>query len=163
MKIKNNKGITLIETIVYVALIGVVLSGVVSLTLSIVDLKVRHLAMRDVIANGRWVNTVVSNQVRQASNVISPALGMASSSLELVDFTGETVEIYLSGDRLWLKENSGPRWALTPANLKVFNIQFARGLDNSRVDNIKYEFSIGTDKVGAYDYSISLNSSVSTR
>jgi len=161
--IHQRQGITLIESIIYVALIAVVLTGVVSLALNMIDLKARHLAMRDVIAAGSWANSAVADNIRGAESIVSPGPGLASTSLELLFPGGTSRKIYLKSGGLWLAEDSGAGQLLLPGYIKASNAFFGRSSAATRIDNINYTLDIGTDKSGAYGFSISLNSSVSTR
>jgi hypothetical protein len=158
---KDKRGLTLVETIIYTALLSVVVAGAAGLMLNISDLKVRHLAMRDVIASGRWINISLKKAVREASGISVPAPGAASSTLEMI-ISGNPVKYYVDNSILYQQTGSDMPLALSPDYLNVSNILFTRN-SGGRVDNINYTVDIGTGKAGAYGHSLELGSSVSIR
>jgi len=86
-------GFTLIETLIYTALIGIVLG-----------LSTKNYVIEEVNVNARTAVNLISQKIKQAKGVVSPTQGMASSTLILQMSDGSLLTISASGNVLTLGE-----------------------------------------------------------
>ena len=79
----TQKGLTLIETLLYVAIMGMMIQGFVIFTLSISGTNSKAYVVQEVQANTRMALDVISQKIRAADDIITPSDGNATSTLVL--------------------------------------------------------------------------------
>ncbi len=120
---KKEDGFTLVETVIYTVLIAVFMTGLVSFSLSLFGMYTKAKSMEEVLVTSKRMDSVFSYYIENIaeSDVYSSNNG-ASSSLELVLKTGETIKIYLESGSAWLKTGSEEAHKLTSSEVVVSDL-----------------------------------------
>ena len=127
------KGFTLIEILVYIAVLSVVILAVSSFFLWVTNVNAKVRAMREVADNARRAIEIMTQEVKEAKGIYTPTSTFSSHpgqlSLETIKYlpTGETttyLDFYLCGTQLCLKKESQDPIALTSDRVEVKNLQF---------------------------------------
>lgn len=127
---RKNQGFSLIEMILYIAIVSVFLGGAIQFAWNLVYGQVKATALQDVNANTRFVGKRIAYEIRNASainSVTSSSLCLASTNV-----TYNPVKIYLSSGAIRLGWGGGsPTCAsttndvpLTSAGVTVNSIVF---------------------------------------
>ena len=120
----KNKGFTLLEVILYVAVVSIVALAVTSIASSVNSGQGRTMAESAVNSTLRFVTNRVDQDIRSASSVTTPSsAGSSSATLVLVVGT-DTVTYSISNNQLVRQLNSEQQVALTGNNIKVTSINF---------------------------------------
>lgn len=156
---KAPKGFTLLEFILYFALIAIVVSSITIFALDVIRTRAKTAVVAEVEQNMRFGLQRVLRTVRQASSlnvgastfdsdngVLSVTMASASNSPTVFD---------LSGGALRMKEGTGPAVPLTTSRVNVKRLRFAKdnlgGNNNAVTAMIELEFvSTNPDRVYAY-------------
>ena len=126
----KDRGMTLVETIIYIfiltLLLGVIVSSLISFTRSSIALQ----AGRDVENSAASAFERMTRDIRDAKNIdlggsifnISPG----TISLNILDENGnsKTIQFYLDGQILHIKENGTNIGSLTRSSAKITNMVF---------------------------------------
>lgn len=147
IKLFKNKGFSLVEMLVYIAILVFVLAIIIEVVLSVarserVISSVRSIENSAVLALER-----ISREIRQSDsvNVSSSVLGSHPGILVLngEDLAGNprTVEFYLSNSRLNIRENGVDQGSLTQNDARVTDLKFFRFFATS-TDGIRTEITI---------------------
>ena len=80
----GRRGFSLIELMLYAAILSVVLVVITNTFLSIVDLQLESQSTSGLAQDGQYVFLRLNNDLRQASAITAPTLGGSSSSLTVV-------------------------------------------------------------------------------
>ena len=75
---KNTKAFTLVETIIYIALLSVILIGFISFIMSISSAKEKSYVVQEVNANGRMVLNILTQKIKSAKSIKTPSFGNSS-------------------------------------------------------------------------------------
>ena len=67
----KNKGVTLIELILYVAILTVLLGGAFKFVLDVVTVRYKAEDNRDIIYNSRFVSNVIEREIKNAKTISS--------------------------------------------------------------------------------------------
>ena len=108
-----NQGFTLIELIIYLAIMSVFTVSLILWSLSVGDLGARARAGAEVNASARFALEIITRDLEQATSVTTPAPNATSSTLVLINDLGQTVTIDLSGGRLMRTVSGNPALDLT--------------------------------------------------
>lgn len=166
---KNNAGFTLIEIIIYVAIIGGLLVALTSFILTISGSRNKSYSEQEVNANARMALSVISKKIKSASGINAGvsifdthpgvlSLAMASSTLNPTVFA-------LNNGRLTITEGVGSAQFVTDQRINITNLVFTNLTgDGSRgtigiAINFVYASSAGSD----YSFTNSLQTAVSLR
>lgn len=164
---KNSAGFTLIEMLIYIAIIGIVISGFVSYSLSVSGARNKNYSTVTVQANGRTALEIFRQKIHQAEAVIIPNYS-ATSTLLLLDMPGVSPNITFSviDGVLLMKEGSLATTTITENNVLISNLLFTNLAGNNERENIGIDFVVNyrmpvTDV--RFDYSKSYHTAISTR
>src|SRR5438876_9342308 len=87
-RISDQAGYTLIELLVYVAIIGTLLTGVVFFFGTVVDSRVKNQSILEVNDQGVALMDYLTQTLHNATSITAPITGTAATSLTLVVPTG---------------------------------------------------------------------------
>jgi len=167
----KEKGFTLVEILVYVAILGVVVASFVSFSISISSSRGKVYVQQEVQANARVALNLItqkilsSNGINFGSSVFDSDPGILS--LSMVDGSKNPIIISLTADdgQLQIQEGIGTALPITSDEVRVTNLVFTNLTSTSDKANIKIELTVeylATENV-AYEYKYSLETAVSLR
>ncbi len=160
-------GFTLIEVLVYIAIMTMIMSGIVGYSLSLSDARAKNYVVQNVQSNGRVLLSTLSEKVRMSSIVSTPTAGASSNQLVLAmpggapsvvfSLSAGRVVMYVAGNAdIYLTDSR-----TTVANLSFTNTAFAGERDSIDIQaDVSYAASAGS---GAYEYSEHLRTAVTRR
>jgi type II secretory pathway pseudopilin PulG len=79
----RNTGYTLIELLLYVSLIGILLTSVVTFFSMMLETRVKNESIAEVDQQGTQIMELITQTIRNASSITSPAAGTSGNSLTL--------------------------------------------------------------------------------
>lgn len=165
--LKNNKkGFTLIELIIYIGIIGIVISGFVGYSLSVSGVRSKNYSAVTVQANARVVLQMMSRKIREAQSVASPLAAATSTQLVLRMSSVATTTFSNIDGILYMKETGLATTTLTDNEIEIDNLLFTNLAPtgeraNIQIDlGIKYRVTAGDTQFG---YGKSYRTAVSPR
>jgi len=165
-KLQPNQGFTLVEMIVYIAIIGIVLVSFINFIISIMNAQAKTYSVQEVQSNGRMVLSLIVPRIRMADDVTSPTEGNFANTLVLnMPNPNPDLIFTVSSGVLTMAEGVGTPVAVTSNKVNVSNLTFTNLSQPGRRDNIKIELTIeynNTEDV-EYQYDQSWRTSVSLR
>jgi len=160
---RTSDGFTLVELLVYMAIIGFVLAIIAVFTVEIIKSNRKAEMIRETQENARLIIQRMSKEIRWANSISS----FSSTDITL-DTASGPVRFFLGGpdaDRFFIEEK-GVQRELTSDKVKVTNLAFTRmepeNAPNSIQINVTVENRIAVAK-GEYIAVTSLQSSASVR
>lgn len=123
---QRQSGYTLIELLLYVVIVGVLLTSVVSFFGMVTESRVKNQTIAEVDQQGTAVMDYITQTIRNASSISTPAAGAAAASLTLVVPTGglSPTVFSLSGTTLQVKEGAAAAIALTNGRVEISGLSF---------------------------------------
>ena len=169
-KSKISSGFTLVELILYIAIVSIFLTGVIMFTWDIIYGRVKSYVQEEVNQNLRYAAKRITYEIRNASAVNLPVT-VTSISLASGNAARNPTTIDISGGRLRIGYgNSGPcpitsPCFLTSNKVDVTNLTFINLSSGSDSINIKFSLTLGSvgqrrefQKSGTYESSVELRS-----
>lgn len=169
MKIlRNHTGYTLIELLLYVALLGILLSGVAALFGAVGDARVKNQTITEVNDQGRFAIDYMTRTVRNATSITVPALGATGASLSLVVPTGSLspTVFSISNGVLQVQEGSNAAVALTSSDVVVSNLTVKNVSRSGTSGVVQISLTLdqpGTSTQNQYDYQRTFTTSAGVR
>jgi len=146
MKIKKQQsGFTLIEALVYIALVSGILIVATSFAWNIVNSRTVAFATQEVEQNGRFIMQKTSQIFKEANQINSPAIGASGNSVEIeMDDAGtEIITITQNGTNIEYQYNSDPVMELNSDLVEISDLQFTNLSSNSgSTRNIGISFTL---------------------
>lgn len=162
----NKNGFSLIETLIYLAIVAMACVSFVSFTLAINQSSGKIYASQEAQANSRAVLGFISQRIRKADNVLSPLEGNSSSTLVLdMPFPEQDLTFRVENGTLVLQEGLSLPVSLTSGKVNVSSLNFANLAASGERDNISIEavFQYAGSDSAEYKYSQALKTGVSIR
>lgn len=156
----------MIETLVYIAIISVVMIGFVSFALSVSGLREKNYSMATTQANGRMALEIMAGKIRAAKSVSGPSAGSFDSQLMLTMPIGPNIIFSVSGGRLQMNEVGVGITDITGAHTKISNLIFTNLSAAGERGNIRIEFTAdynATNSSNEYVYTERLQTAVGLR
>jgi type II secretory pathway pseudopilin PulG len=125
----KSRGFTLVEAIVYLAILIIIVGAVVNLLLFVFRSNVAVQATREVEANVQIVMDQFAKEIRAAGSIYTPTTSASQLSLETTNSlpAGETstyIDFFLCGTRVCVKRESQLPQALTSEEVEITSLQF---------------------------------------
>ncbi len=167
----NEKGFTLIETIIYVAILALVVGAFISFSLSITYSRNKAYVVQEVQSNSRLAVDIMSQKIRAATGLNVGASTFDSDpgvlSLSMSDGSQNPTIFSLDQDngRLQIQEGLNSPVYLTSDEVKVTNLTFEK-LSPRRRENIGINMTIEFNAASSsmeYEYSQDIQTSVNIR
>lgn len=155
---KNNSGFSLVEMLIYIALLILITVSALSLLLTLRSLLDEYRADQKVTESAQAVLERVLYDIRSADAIdtTDPSAVLVDTPGHLVIIRGATVtEFYVSGGRLMVSVNSVELGPLTKESVVVDELRFFT-YDNSVTEAIKVAFTL-TATVGEANSTASFN------
>lgn len=166
---KNKKGFTLVESLIYVAIIGMAVSSFISFGVSISGSRNKTYIIEETQANARVAFDMISRYIRSASGVNASSsvfdLDPGVLSLTMDNALKNPTIIKLNHDDgvLEIQEGLSQPVTITSDEIKISNLVF-RNLSSGNRESIGINLTIeysGSDN--SFKYSKSLKTSASVR
>ncbi len=138
MKIPPQKGFTLVEMILYVAICSILMVTISVFLSFLLDARIRSQAITEVNQQGFQVLSLVTQTIRNGRSIETPTIGTSSSTLSVT--TGDvllnpTIFTTTSG-RVQIKEGSKNPIPLTNSRVTVSDIRFENVSSVSSIEKI---------------------------
>ncbi len=136
----RNKSFTLIELLIYTAIISLVLVLITGFFWNIVSGNIKENSYQEVQQNGRFVMTKITQEIKKAIGINSPVQGFSANSLSLMmsDSNLSPTIFSVSGGKLMIVQGTSAPIELTTDQIVVSNLQFT---------NLSYSNTPGTLRV----------------
>jgi len=162
----KNQGFTLIELLIYIAILASVLVLITGFFWNIALGYIKENSYQELQQNGRFALTKMSQEIKKAKSIISPAPGFSvnSLSLEMANPALNPTILDLSSGKLRITQGTGPSYELTTDRAIVNNLQFTNLSYNNTPGTIKIELGLNHLNPGGlseYQASINLTTTVS--
>jgi type II secretory pathway pseudopilin PulG len=156
----RQQGYTLIELLLYVAIVGALLTTVVFFFGTVTASRVKNQAIIEVNDQGTAVMDYLTQTIRNATAVTTPTTGLSASSLTLTVPTGSLspTVFSLTGSApttIQVKEGAGAQVSLTNDDVQISGLTFKNLSRASTPGVVQVSFVIGRvnpSNVNEFDY-----------
>lgn len=148
---KERKGLSLIEIIVYVALLGMVAVFVTNSLVHLVNAYNRARAEREVISNGRLLIETVTNAAAQAQEVYAPTsrfnddagqLSLVTSATSTPDHSTAYMDFWADNGVFLMRQEGQSQATLSAASVRVNVFRVERIVQALGREAIKFTFQV---------------------
>ena len=152
-----NKGFSLIELILYVAIVSIFITGVAIFGWNVINARVKNRVSQNVVGNIRTVVQRLEIEIRNASSINSMSSG--SLSLAYADPTRNPTVIYLSSGRIMIGWGSGgscpvsSQCPLTSNEVNFTKLIFTNMSSGSLSANVRFELGATSAVNGSKEWS----------
>lgn len=167
----HSKGFTLIETLIYIALISGAIVSFITFVISISNSRNKVYVKQEVQANARIALNLITQTIKSANdvNVASSTFAIDPGVLSLsMDDAGENPTIInLNEDDgvLQIKKGSDPVIAVSSDEVKITNLVFTNLTGDNEKENIRIEITTEyrNDESVFFQYSTDIQTAVNLR
>ena len=162
-------GLSLIEILIYVAVLIIVSTALLSSLLKLVEFYNITCFERDILTNANFGLKTMLSEIKQASSVYLPTSQLSQISLQtdLNPPVGETktyVDFYLDNGRLCLKREGEDAQALTSERVEVTDLDFEYLSSSTDPSSVKISIKVRyRSSKPIYQRELTLNSTASLR
>jgi prepilin-type N-terminal cleavage/methylation domain-containing protein len=156
---KHQKGFTLIEMLIYVAIFSVVMGALVTFIQLISQSRVRSQAVLEVNDQGAEISRVITQTLRNSISINIPATSTSASSLSvrtILASTTPTTFTVVSGI-LYKTEGANSPVALNNSRVVVSNLNFSNLSKFNSFGSVRTSFALATVSSSSqpqYNYSV---------
>jgi len=144
--LRSTKGVTLVEVIIYVAILSMFLVVLTNIFASILDVRSESEASSAISADTRYIISRLSFDVKRATAINTPtAIGATTNNLSLV-IGGINYDYTIVGNNLTLANNFGNN-NLNSSETKLQNITFQKLSYVTGKNTVKVTFTINSSSI----------------
>jgi prepilin-type N-terminal cleavage/methylation domain-containing protein len=168
----NNQGFTLIETLIYLAIIGAVVASFVSYSLSITNSRSKAYVVQEVQANSRLALDLITQNIRMSnglnlgSSTFNADPGMISLSMASTTLNPTVFRLDADDGVLQISQGGGNWLSVTSDEVSVANLLFATSSPSGEKESVNIFMTIefyNPDNDQEFEYSRDLRTSVNIR
>lgn len=159
---KNQAGTSLVELVIYTAIIGTIMFVMASFLLNLLQVRTKTLAISEVVAAGQAIQHRLEQATTHAESIDVGSstfdLDPGVLSLNMVDASVDPTVFSLTSDdgEFQISEAGGTNQTLTSARTEVTNFVVTNLTSSSDVGIIQVQFTVGavnngTDKLFSYE------------
>lgn len=153
---KFSQGATLIEGIIYVAILGVIASTLVSFALTVSSLGSKNYAVSEVNANAQFIMDRMTTLIREADDVIVPGQSATTTTLELdMPATSDSTYISSSNGVVEMTVGVGAPVSLSSSIVEVTNLSFTNTSRGKAAPSVRISFDIAFRDAGSIEFAYS--------
>ena len=138
MKEKNKKGVSLIELMLYISIMGILMAAISSFIYSNKTIGDRNEAISEVETQGNEIVNIISQTIRNSASVTGLALGATATQLTVVD-NGVTIIFNLTSGKVTIKRGAAAAVNLNTDQVVVSNLSF-KNFGNATKGSINFQF-----------------------
>jgi len=131
------KGVSLVETLIYVAILSLIVAGLFSFSLTIAANRNKVYAAQEVQSNIRSIVTAINADMRSADAVIAPTAGNSQTSLVLDMGTNPDITYDVVDEVLYRTIGVGDPTAVNTSRVLVQGINFTNLAESGERDSIE--------------------------
>lgn len=166
-KIKNKKGFSLVESVLYIGLAAFLLASLGTLVNLSYKVRARQQVIAEVEQQGLAASQTISQIIRNASSITSPAVGSSAATVVVVvsDVSKTPTTFALSGSNLQITQNTTST-ILTNSQVTVSALSFKNLSATGSPGTIKFQFTLNYTNPGGtpqFTYSKTFYGSASLR
>jgi type II secretory pathway pseudopilin PulG len=168
IKTHRQSGYTLIELLLYITIVGTILLSVTGFFGVVMEARIKNKTINEVNQQGIAAMDAMTQTIRTATSITTPAAAGSGASLTLVVPTASLSPtiINLSGTVLQIKEGAGAAISLTSSDVQITSITF-KNLTRSGTNGIvQISFTMSYNNTtgrNEYDYQRTFVSSAEVR
>ncbi|OGZ33995.1 MAG: hypothetical protein A2Y98_00835 [Candidatus Portnoybacteria bacterium RBG_19FT_COMBO_36_7] len=172
INIKSQAGFTLIEMLVYIAILIMVLASLVIFGIGAIRTGAKIKANAEVLNNSRRAIEAITFEIRKSKSIYAPTSifdvnpGQLSLEQATDSLAGEKqtfVDFFKCGERLCLKKEGGDPFSITSNHVKITNLVFSQLLNSSLQPSVQITLGIETaasSLLPSYSSSIEVTSTI---
>lgn len=156
----NKKGFTLIELILYIAIVGIISLVLIVFLGDLLESRIKNQTIMEVEQQGELIMQRVLQAGRNANFITSPATSTSGGGLTLVmvSSTLNPTIFALSGGAITLKEDGLNTYDLNNNKVLVSNLVFSNLSRVGTRGNFRVSFTVSASSTpGRYEYEYSKN------
>ncbi len=168
---KQKNGFSLVEIVLYVALLGMAAVFMVNSFIQITNVYARARAEREVLANARGALTAITDAIASSQTVYGPTsrfnsdtgqLSLATAATSTAGETASYLDFWVDGGRIFERIEGQGAIPLSAATARVTQIRFERIMQSLSREGVKT--TIRVDAAGTkFPASVTLNATTALR
>ncbi|MFH0951077.1 MAG: type II secretion system protein [bacterium] len=155
--LNNTKGFSLMETLIYIAILSLIIGGLFSFSLTIATNRNKAYAAQEVQSNIRSLITAINADMRTADDVVSPTAGNGQASLVLDMGTNPDVTYSVTDGVFYRTEGVGDAIAVSTAGVLIESVVFKNLATANDRDNIELTAIVSYSGSDSQDFRYSQN------
>lgn len=175
--LKNKKGYTLVEMLLYVAILGVITVVIMGVFFTISRTNSRIVSLIEINSNAYSAMERIVYETSNAKNIYLPTSNFANYDYDAgkaKQFSLVTkqavpaneniayIDFYLENNTIFIKQDGAAPIALTSSNVKVESLNFYYYKNNTR-ESVKIDFTVKSNNILNPDSKINLVTTIALR
>lgn len=154
----NNKGFTLIETLLYIAIVPFILASAIGLFYFVTQSQIKNQVINEVNQQGEIIIDNINKSIQSSSAINSPTQGNVGPNLSLqnINPTLNPTVYNVSSNTLYLTQGANLPQPMHNNKIQINNLEFANLSRPNTTGNISYSFTlnyINSSNKQSYNYS----------
>lgn len=165
------QGVTLLEIIIYIALLGMISIFIANFLIQVVHAYQRARAEREVLSNGRLAIETMNKDIMQAAEIYTSTskfnnntgqISLIMNTDSLAEHTAQYIDYYVDNGRLWARHEGQNAIPITASSVQVTQFRVEQISQKLNREAIKITLTLNFAQT-KFATSITLNSTTALR
>lgn len=167
---KKGAGFSLLETLVYIAILSIMIVAIISFVLWSIHSNAKTKVIRETLDNAERIMRIMTQEIREAKSIYTPTTTSGQLALQTTKYLSQGeedsyIDFYLCDSRLCFKKESQDAIVLTSDNVEMTNLVFTQIL-SGEAPSVQISLTIDYKNPAnrsEYQFSVNLTSTASLR
>ena len=162
------KGFTLVEMLLYMSILSVIVLALSSFLYLSYSSRIKATVIAEVEQQGNQTMSIITQNIRNAQSITSPATGASANSLTLTEYSAllSPTIINQTGNKLQITEGLNPSVDISSNRVVISGLSFQNLARPSTPGIIRIQFTLNhlnPNNLGEYTYSKTFTTTASLR
>lgn len=164
----TNRGFTLVETLLYMAILGTILTALFSFASVSYQARIKSQTVAEVEQQGNQIMDIILQSIRSASLINTPTAQNSGASLSINTYSGSTTPTVfdISGGNLRITEGVNTPINLTGGRVTISGLTFTNTSELNAPGSVRVQFNLkynNNSTANEYDYNETFYGTASLR
>jgi prepilin-type N-terminal cleavage/methylation domain-containing protein len=155
---KLQSGFTLLELLLYMAILVVILVAIVGLLRMLMEVRVKNRLTSEVQEQGQLIVYELNRAIKNGSSITTPTAGVSGATLTMVmqDNTISPTTVTLTGSQITMKQAAGAAVALNNTLVTPSSLSFTNLTRSGTFGTVSYSFiltAVNASGISEFSYS----------
>lgn len=142
-QINNKSAFTLIEVLLYISILGIVLTAGIGTYITILDVRTKSFAINEVDSQGTYIMNSITQTIRNAESINTPASGQTQTLSIQTNTPAENPTVFqLNNGVVEMTQSGGSAIDLTSSDVEISNLNFTNNTRTGTPTIIQITFDI---------------------
>ena len=141
-KIKTLKANSIVEILLYVAIVSIFVISIISVIFNLIDSNNKRQAIEKVNLEAQSIILFFQKEMRSANSIVSPIINQSGTTLKIISDNNSEREIIIVDGNIYIRVDGGEQVQINSSKVNLFDAQFVNASNDNTTGSILFRFNL---------------------